>query len=216
MGLFSKVAGIFAGQGSKKASRRAEQAQIDALNRAIEQQQQQFQQTEKRLDPFVQPGVLAAGDEADLLGLNGNDAAGSAIEALKASPLFASLVDTGEEAILANASATGGLRGGDVQSSLFDNRRDTLASVIENQLSRLGNVANRGVGAAGAVGQFGANAANNVSGFLQNQGQVRAGGLLTRAGISGQQLSNIGGLVDSAVNEFLPAGPIKKFLGKAF
>lgn len=214
MGLFSKVAGIFAGGGSKKASRRAEAAQIEALNRAIAQQQEQFQQTRSDFEPFRNSGALAAGDEADLLGLNGNDASGAAIEALKASPLFASLVDTGEEGILANASATGGLRGGDVQSSLFDNRRDTLASVIENQLSRLGNVANRGVGAAGALGEFGANAANNVSGFLKNQGQVRAGGLLTRAGISGQQLNNVGGLFDSAVNAFLPGGSIKKAIGK--
>jgi hypothetical protein len=72
-----------------------------------------------------------------LLGLNGPDAASKAIAALKSSPMFTSLFNTGQEAVLQNASATGGVRGGNTQGALYELGSNTLSDVIQNQIKSL-------------------------------------------------------------------------------
>jgi hypothetical protein len=59
----------------------------------------------------------------------------SAIDALKNSPMFKSLFNTGQEAVLQNASATGGLRGGNTEHSLYDLGSNTLSQLISEQIS---------------------------------------------------------------------------------
>ena len=215
MGLFSKIAGIIGGGKGKKASRKAEAAQIASLQQAIEQQNAGLKQVRTDFQPFVQSGQQALGAEANLLGLNGNAAAGASIDALKSSPLFASLFETGEEAILANASATGGIRGGNTQGFLADFGRDTLASVIENQLTRLGRTADRGLSATGGIANAQLGTSNNISQLLGQQGDVRASGLLTRGGISGQQFSSGASLLGD-LSSFLPSKGIGGFVKKLF
>ena len=130
----------------------------------------------------------------------------AAIDALKGSPLYTSLIRNGEDALLANASATGGLRGGNTQGALANFRADTLSQVIQNQLANLGGIANMGQGSAGTLGQFGANMANQVGTQLNNQGSARAGAKLAIGGINAQNWNNVGGFLDSAVSAFMPGG----------
>lgn len=129
-------------------------------------------------------------------GSDGNQAA--ALAALESSPLFQSLVRNGEEAILQNASATGGLRGGDIKRDLADFRVDTLTQTIENQLNRLGGLTGAGLSAANSSAQVGSNTAAGIANIFGQQGQVRAGGLLTRGGITAGQMNSIGGILDEA------------------
>ncbi len=119
-----------------------------------------------------------------------------AIDALKASPLYSSLYRNGEQAILANGAATGGLRGGNMQRSLADFGADTLSTVIQNQLANLGGIANMGMGSAGQLGQFGANMAGQVGNALTQQGQARAGAALTVGGINAKNWQNVGDFAD--------------------
>lgn len=108
----------------------------------------------------------------------------AAYDRLKASPLYTSLFDNGREAILGSASATGGLRGGNVNASLADFGRDTLAQVIQQQLANLGGIASQGVNAAGTLAGYGANSANGIGGLMTNIGNTQAGSILGQQAIT--------------------------------
>lgn len=168
--------------------------------------------------PYLTAGTGALGGVSDLTGLNGNEKQGTAIDALKASPFYQSLYNNGQEAVLQNASATGGIRGGNTITGLADFGRNTLAQTIQQQLSNLGGIASMGEGATDQIAGYGANASNNVSGYLNGQGGIRASGLMYRAGINAQNWNNAGAFADQAASAFLPgagAGGLGGFLSKA-
>lgn len=142
-------------------------------------------------------------------GSGGIAAQQGAIDALKGSPLYTSLIRNGEEALTANASATGGLRGGNTQGALANFRADTLAQVIQQQLANLGGIASMGQGAAGSVGQFGANAATNIGNSMTQQGQALAGSALARGGITAGQWKAGGDGLESVLSSIFGGGGIK-------
>lgn len=216
MGLFSLVGSLIGGGKQKKASRRAERDQLEYLNRALDEQRRQFDATQQNFEPYNNLGRASLGPLGDLIGTNGNDAQASAIEALRASPFYQSLYRTGEEALLANASATGGIRGGNTQRSLADFGADTLATTVDRQLANLSGIAGMGLGSTESLANFGANKANAVSNILGQQGQVRAGGLLTRGGITAGQFNNIGSFLDSVASSFIPGGGSLSSFSKLF
>lgn len=142
-------------------------------------------------------------------GSDGIAAQQGAIDALKASPLYTSLIRNGEDALLANASATGGLRGGNTQGVLANFRADTLAQVIQQQLANLGGIANMGMGSAGQLGQFGANMATQVGNNLNQQGAARAGAAIARGGITANQWQAAGDGLESVLSSIFGGGGIK-------
>lgn len=151
-------------------------------------------------DRDLTPFTTTTGGEVDQQG---------AIDALKASPLYQSLYRNGEEAILSNAAATGGLRGGNTQSSLYNLGVDTLSSVIQNQLANLGGIANMGMGSAGQLGQFGASAASNIGNASMAQGQARSDASMLRGALSANQWKNVGDGLNSVLSSVLGGGGIK-------
>lgn len=191
----SLLSGILGGKGAKKAAK----AQTDAINAAIGEQRRQYDTSRADFAPFLSGGGAAFGSAQDLLGLHGNDPQASAIDALKASPGFTSLYDTGQDTILQNAAATGGLRGGNTQNSLAQFGSGLLATVIQNQLQNLGGLSGIGAGAAGQLGSLGQNNANSISGLLSDRGNAQASGI---AGQYGAWLSGLGGLGNAAGNYF--------------
>lgn len=185
--------GLMGGKGAKKAAK----YQYKAAKLGIDEQRRQYDATRADFEPFRQAGVSGIGDLTDLVGVNGPEAQSAAIQALQASPFYQSLYRTGEEAVLQNAAATGGIRGGNTQRALADFGADTLATTIDRQLANLGGLVGIGQGATGAVANFGANKANQVTGLLQQQGQAMAGSALTRAGIwsgVGNNIANLAGM----------------------
>lgn len=129
--------------------------------------------------------------QKDLLGLNGADAQGAAIQGIESSPYFSGLVKQGENAILQNASATGGLRGGNTQGALAQFRPQMLAAAIADQYQRLGGITSLGQNAAAGVGNAGQNAANANSALLGQVGAARAGGILGQAAGQVQGINGI-------------------------
>jgi hypothetical protein len=182
--------GLIASSGAKKASKA--QQQSDAL--AIAEQRRQFDLTRSDYAPYLSLGKSALNPIGDLLGLNGAGNSQAAIDALKASPAYQSLYRNGEEAILQNASATGGLRGGNTQRSLADFGSDTLSAVIADQLARLGGVAGMGQNATGSVANLGANSANSISNLFKAQGDAAASGAATQAGVWAGVMNNLSGM----------------------
>jgi hypothetical protein len=159
---------------------KAADAQAAAAQAGIDEQRRQFDVTQQNLQPWLTAGTSALGAQSDLLGINGGDNQAAGIAALRASPLFATLFDSGEEAILQNASATGGLRGGNTQRSLADFGADTFAQLLQFQLGQLGGLSGTGQQTGQQLGTFGANTASNVGNLLGSKGTAQAGGFLAQ------------------------------------
>jgi hypothetical protein len=187
----SLVGSYVSSKNQKKAASTAADAQTQAAELGIEEQRRQFDQIQQLLAPFVSAGKGALTGQQDLLGLNGNAPQQAAIGALEQSPQFQALTQQGEEAILANASATGGLRGGNVQGALAQFRPQLLAQLIDQQYSRLGGLTQMGQASAAGVGSAGMQTGNNVTQLLGQQGAAQAGAALAAGRANGQLVNGI-------------------------
>jgi hypothetical protein len=172
-----------------KAQKSAAQTQSVAADKGIAEQRRQFDTVQKLLAPFVTGGTSAFGQQLNLAGVNGADAQRAALQAIEQGPEFSALYQQGENAILQQASATGGLRGGNVQGALAQFRPQILSGLIEQQYSRLGGLATMGQNSATNVGTAGMQTGVNVGNLLAQQGAARAGGALA----AGQTWGNLAG-----------------------
>jgi hypothetical protein len=161
----------------------------DSTDAALAAQKDQFDKIQTLLKPYVDTGNTALQGQGDLAGLNGADAQKAAVDAIQGGAQFQGLVRNGEDAILQNASATGGVRGGNVQGALAQFRPQLLSSLIDQQYQRLGGLtqvgANAATGQAGAYSQQGAQEAGLLSqlgrdqaGYGIDAAQAQAGGIL--------------------------------------
>lgn len=176
-----------------RAQKSASQAQTKSAQQGIEEQRRQFDSMQALLKPYVEAGTGALANQLALTGVSGAEAQQAAINALQQGPEFAALTRQGEEAILQNAAATGGLRGGNVQGALAQFRPQVLSSLIEQQYSRLGGLASAGQNAATGVGTAGMQTGTNVSNLLSQQGAAQAGGILAGAQTWGNTIGSIAG-----------------------
>lgn len=171
---------VYSAKQQAKASQNAADTQAGATQAGIDEQARQFDAIQTLLKPFITGGTSAFNAQGDLVGINGNGAQQSAISALQSSPQFTALMQQGENAILQNASATGGLRGGNTQAALAQFRPALLAQTINDQYSRLGGLSSLGQNSAALQGNAGLATGNNISNLLQQQGAAIAGGQLAQ------------------------------------
>jgi len=174
--------------------------QSGAAQQGIEEQRRQFEAMRELLKPYTEAGVPAlaglqpyaqAGAPAleqqqALLGLRGPEAQRAAIAGIEGGAGYQAQVQAGEEALLQRASATGGLRGGNIQGALAQFRPALLSSLIDQQYGRLGGMTALGVETTGNLARLGqASAAGtgaaaqttgaNVANLLGQQGAALAG-----------------------------------------
>ena len=187
----------------------ASQAQQQAAQGGIDEQRRQFDAIQKLLQPYTEAGTGALAQQQALLGLGAPGSQQQAITALQGSPQFQALQQQGENAILQTASATGGLRGGNVQAALAQFRPALLSSLIEQQYGRLGGLTAIGQNAAAGVGNAGMSTGTNIATLLGRQGQAQAGGIL------GQQGALTGG-INKAFGAVQGAGGLGKLFGGGF
>jgi hypothetical protein len=149
------------------------------------------------LQPYAQAGAPALEQQQALLGLRGPEAQRAAIAGIEGGAGYQAQVQAGEEALLQRASATGGLRGGNIQAALGQFRPQMLQQEIERQYGRLGgmadigrvtqqNLAQIGQSSAAGTGSAGLQTGTNVANLLSQQGAALAGGELGEAKAYGQ------------------------------
>lgn len=182
----------------EEAVGQASQAQQQSAQAGIDEQRRQFDAIQKLLQPYVQAGTGALTQQQALLGMGTPGAQQQAITALQGSPQFQALQQQGENAILQYASATGGLRGGNVQGALAQFRPQLLSSLIEQQYGRLGGMAELGQQSAAGVGNAGMSTGSNIATLLGRQGQAQAGGILGQQGALTGGLGQAFGAIDRA------------------
>lgn len=179
-GLAVGAAGLYSASQQAGAAEDASNAQSESSAAAIAQRQKQFEAIQKLLQPFVETGTKAVGAQGDLAGINGQQAQRDAILGIQNSPEFVAMQQQGNDAILQNASATGGLRGGNTQAALAQFQPQLLAQLIQQQYSRLGGLTSVGQNAAAGVGNAGMDTSRGIADLLQQQGAAQAGGFLAQ------------------------------------
>lgn len=195
------VGGYMSSKSQSKAANQAADAQTQSAELGIEEQRRQFDQIQQMLSPFVNAGTGALGAQQDLLGTNGAGAQQAAIGGLQASPQYQALSQAGQDAILANASATGGLRGGNIQAALGQFQPQLLAQVIDQSYNRLGGLTSLGQNAAAGVGNAGMQTGNQITQLLGQQGAAQAGAALANGKANSQFINS----ATSAFGSFMGA-----------
>jgi hypothetical protein len=191
----SIAGGLLSSSAQKKAASTAAAAQTQASEAGIAEQRRQFDAVQALLQPYVQAGTSALGQQLALAGVAGPEAQQAAIAALEQGPEFEALTRQGEEAILQRAAATGGLRGGNVQASLAQFRPQVLASLIEQQYGRLGGLTATGQASAAGQATAAQTMGSNITNLLQQQGAAAAGSALARGQASANMWGDITGTI---------------------
>ena len=174
-------------------------AQGAASQAGIEEQRRQFDEMRKLLQPYTEAGLPALEQQQTLLGLKGPEAEQAAIARLTGGETFKALAQQGENALLQNAAATGGLRGGNLQAALGQFRPQLLSNLIEQQYGRLGGMTSMGQASAAGVGSAGMQTGTNIANLLGQQGAAEAGGILGEAKAYGQLFNLPGQFVGAQI-----------------
>jgi hypothetical protein len=180
---------VVGGAVQSKSASKAAAAQTQAADKGIEEQRRQFDRIQELLNPYVEAGGVGLQQQMALGGMSGPKAQQAAISAIEGGSEFEALTRQGEEAILQQASATGGLRGGNTQGALAQFRPQVLSSLINQQYGRLGGLTSMGQNAAVGVGNAGMQTGQNISGLYGQQGAAAAGSALAQ----GQAFGNVMG-----------------------
>lgn len=184
-------------------ARGASEAQVRAAQLGIDEQRRQFDITQGLYKPYIEAGNLGLTEYLNLLGL-GEGQAGNIYSNLANDPVYQDLIAQSEDALLQNAAATGGTRGGNVQGILAQLRPGMLNQFLQDRLAQYSNLMTFGQNSAANQAAQGQAVSNQIAGLYGEQGAANAGYQLFKsslnrdllnAGISGgkQALSMLGG-----------------------
>lgn len=255
-GIASGIGAIGGALISSGSAQGAADAQSGASAAGIAEQGREFDKIRSLLQPYIDAGngalsgySGAMGDYQsglsgyrgiqtqlnNLTGANGAAAQQTAINGLTNSPLYTNAMNLGQQSILANASATGGLRGGNTIASLGYLPGQVLSNVMQTQIGNLGtsltgqtgllngignaitqygNLANLGENAAAGTGQAAMSTGNNITSLIGQQGAAQAGGIIG----SGNALSGAINGVAGAFGQYMSAAnsPSYSFAAPAY
>ena len=192
--------------GASSASK-AGKIQAQAAEAGTAEQRAAREEMRRLLQPYVAAGGPALEAQMGALGLSGPEAQQAYVTQQEQSPIFQALAGQGESAILQNASATGGLRGGNVQGALAQFRPALLNQFLTQQYDRLGGMTALGQQSAAGVGTAGMQSATSIAGLLGEAGAARAGAALgVGQALSGpfNLLSTLGGMSASKSMGYAP------------
>jgi hypothetical protein len=159
-----------------------------------------FQGATDQLQPYAQTGTQANQLQAALSGALGPEAQAQAYQQYQESPGVAFAREESERAILRNASALGGLSGGNVRDELSRRAVGTYMQDFGNQFNRIGDVANRGYGAAGQIANLGASQAGIQAGLGQTLGGYEYGAGTNIGQLENAAATNLAGIQSGAFN----------------
>jgi hypothetical protein len=177
------------------------QSQASANNLALADKQ--YNTLQGQISPYLQAGQAGLTGYQDLLGANGNGAQNTAIGDIKNGAQFQGLMQTGNENVLANASATGGLRGSNTSNTLANTSIGTLNGLITQKLAGY-------QGLIGA-GQSALATSNGVSSNYQNAAtsanNQQANAATSYAGSLSNSVNSGLGAITQGINAYTSASP---------
>ena len=188
------IGGVVASNSASKAAD-ASQRNTDAT---IAEQRAAREQLRQLLQPWTKAGNSALQQQMQLLGLAGAGSQQKAVNAFAQSPMFQALAAQGEDATLQNASATGGLRGGNTQGALAQFRPALLNQQIQQQYANLTGLSQLGQASAAGVGQGGQLAAGNIGNALMGNATNQGNAAIAQGNIWNNAIGQIGGAAGMA------------------
>lgn len=191
----SVATGVMSSKAQKKAANAAAGAQMEASEMGVEEQRRQFDAVQKLLKPYADAGLSGLSGQQDLLGINGTAAQQAAIGNINNSAEMQTYLQQGENAILQNASATGGLRGGNTQAALAQFRPQLLNQLINQRYQNLAGMTSLGQNAAAGTGNAGMQAASNISNLYQQSGAAQAGAALAHGQANANMWNSVGSTI---------------------
>lgn len=165
------------GGSTGKDSQRAAEVQAKSQREALDY----LKQTERLPQAYREGALQGLGSEYGFT----TDASGNIVQdgssisdRAMSSPFYTNAVKVGEESVLRNASATGGLRSGNIQDALAQTNQNAYLASYTNQLSGLQGMA-----------QLPSNA-NNIAASMSGIGQTMAQGIMGGAQSAAAQGQN--------------------------
>ena len=146
-----------------------------------------------QLSPWTTTGVPANADQADLLGLNGPDAANAAMSKFQTSPGYNFQLQQGLRAVDAGAAASGMLRSGATIKGEETFGQGLANTDFGNYWNRLQQLSGNGLTAAGGIAAAATGGASNIA--ATDRGAAGA-----QSSIYGNEASSIGTSVNGLMN----------------
>lgn len=196
-------AGAYTANRAGRAGRDAANTQAGAAGAATAEQRRQFDYVQRLMQPYVNAGNNALRDQQALTGTLGTARQRNAIAAVEQSPAFQARIAQGENAILQNASATGGLRGGNTQAALAQFRPSMLGQAIQERMSALSTLSANGQNAGAGLGAQAMSMASQIGANLQQGGAAQAGGILAGQRANSQVVNSLAGGVGGALAAYM-------------
>lgn len=187
----SIVKDVFFGGAEKDAG----EAGARATERGIAEQRRQFNQTRSDLLPFIQAGQEGLDPLLSLIGVRGPEAEKQALGDFIESPGQAFLRKRGERTLLRNASATGGLDGGNILKALSEFGIGTAAQQLGERKDRLSALTGVGSTVGTNLGGIGSASAANIGNLSTIGGQLQGQGITGRASGIKRGLGAVGKLL---------------------
>jgi hypothetical protein len=184
-----------AGRQKASAAKRAAGQQEEMYRAGLSEQEAKLYDIQQLLNPYTDLGKKAIEGQQNLIGLGTPEAQKQAISSIEQGPQFQAMVQQGENSLLQNASATGGLRGGNIEAALAQFRPSLLSSLIQQQFQQLGGLGNQGLQASNALSGFTQNTGNNKANLFGQIGSAQAGASLAQGAASAapwQMASDLG------------------------
>lgn len=223
--LLGAGAAVYSSNKASSAAKSAANTQAEAQGQAVDEQRRQFNKIQELLKPYITAGkpdltqpYIQAGPGAlqgmqSLAGLRGAAEQQKAIQGIEQGAQFQELAKQGEQGILQNASATGGLRGGNVQAALSQFRPALLNQLIESQYGKLAGLTSLGstsaenllrIGQASAAGTAaaGQQSAQNIGNLMVGQGQAQAAGIIGSAQANAQGAMGVANAVQGGFQNY--------------
>ncbi len=175
----------------------AAQTQADAANRASQVEQQQFQQTQGNLAPYMGAGTNALTALQAALGIGPGGTGGPNAAALTSSPGYQFQLQQGLSGVQNAASASGGNMSGNTLKAITQYGQGLADTTWQQYLGNLTGLVGTGQNAANATGQFGANAAGQIGNNTIGGGNALAAG---QVGAASNIAGGINGVGQNALN----------------
>lgn len=175
--------------------------QAGAAKKSAKLQQQQYQQTRADEMPYMDAGKKALADIQNGIAPGGDLVRPFTIDDYHRSPGYNFQMQEGDNAILNNASALGGVRGGNTLRALrqfgqgvanqdFEQSYQDFVANQGRKFGMLDTLAAGGENAASQTGTFGANAATNAGNNLTGAANANAAGAVGAADAIGGGINN--------------------------
>lgn len=190
--------GAFSAKESSDAAKEAGRIQSEAIDRASDIIEDQFNRTETRLEPYMDAGLPALDRQSAILGLEGPEAQTEAYDAAFAGPGFKYVRDRVIDDVNRNASATGMLRSGNRLAALTDRLAGLYATYEGDYFNRLGAITGVGLGATSSMAGVGGNAAAGQANLDVAGGDALANARLNRSSALQSGVADLYGTARSA------------------